>query len=101
MSLNRVKGIIKAVENFFPDYIGQMDFNKIKPAIWSGFRPVSVDGMPYIGKSPSIENLVVATGHAQLGISLGAATGLLVSELVRGVDTSINITTFGINRFNN
>lgn len=101
MSLNRVKGIINAVENFFPDYRGQLDFNKIKPAIWSGFRPVSVDGMPYIGKSPSIENLVVATGHAQLGISLGAATGLLVSELVRGVDTSINITTFGINRFNN
>ena len=100
-SLNRVKGIIRAVENFFPDYRGQLDFDKIRPHIWSGFRPVSVDGMPYIGKSAAIENLVVATGHAQLGISLGAATGLLVSELVRGVDTSINITTFGINRFNN
>ena len=99
LALNRVRGIIQAVGQFFPDY--QLDFNEIRHQIWSGFRPVSVDGMPYIGKSPSIDNLVIATGHAQLGISLGAATGLLVSELVRGVDTSINISTFGINRFNN
>jgi len=99
LALNRVKGIIQAVGQFFPDY--QLDFNQIQHQIWSGFRPVSVDGMPYIGKSPKIDNLVIATGHAQLGISLGAATGLLVSELVRGVQTSINISTFGINRFNN
>ncbi|UAY56606.1 NAD(P)/FAD-dependent oxidoreductase [Arachidicoccus terrestris] len=99
LALNRVRGIIHAVHQFFPDY--QLDFEEIRPRIWSGFRPVSVDGMPYLGKSPALDNLVIAAGHAQLGISLGAATGLLVSELVRGVDTTINISTFGVNRFNN
>lgn len=99
VALNRVRGIIRAVGAFFPGY--QLDFEKIRPHIWSGFRPVSVDGMPYIGKSPVLENLVIAAGHAQLGVSLGAATGLLVSELVRGVATTINISTFGVNRFDN
>lgn len=99
LALNRVKGIIQAVQQFFPDF--QLNFDQIRPGIWSGFRPVSIDGMPYLGKSTKLENLVIATGHAQLGISLGAATGLLVSELVRGVETSLNIATFGVNRFNN
>jgi len=99
LALKRVKGIISAVEQFFPDF--KLNFDKIRPGIWSGFRPVSIDGMPYIGKTDKLENLVIAAGHAQLGISLGPATGLLVSELVRGVDTTINISTFGVNRFKN
>lgn len=95
---NRVKGIIRSVQEFFPDF--QIDFQEIEHKIWSGFRPLSADGMPYIGKSPKFENLVIATGHSQLGISLGAATGLLVSELIRNQPTSINISTFAVDRFN-
>lgn len=97
LNTNRVKGIIAAVSDFFPDF--QIRFEDIERKIWSGFRPVSGDGMPYIGKSPKFNNLVIATGHGQLGISLGAATGLLVSELIRGEQTSINISTFAVNRF--
>lgn len=96
-NMNRVKGIIQAVRTFFPDF--KIEFQEIEHKIWSGFRPLSADGMPYIGKSPMLENLVIATGHSQLGISLGAATGLLVSELVRDRPTSINISTFAVDRF--
>lgn len=96
-SLNRVRGIIEAVKQFFPGYA--VDFESIQQQVWSGFRPVSADGMPYLGRSPKIHNMVIATGHAQLGISLGAATGLLVSELVKGMGTSLNISTFAVNRF--
>ncbi|ANI89094.1 hypothetical protein A9P82_07205 [Arachidicoccus ginsenosidimutans] len=94
---NRVTGIIKAVHDFFPQI--NLSFDEVKEKIWFGFRPVSGDGMPYIGKTSSYENLVVATGHAQLGISLGAATGLLVWELLEGKKTSVDIAAFDVERF--
>jgi D-amino-acid dehydrogenase len=93
----RVEGILKAVRNFFPEI--NIPFNSIKEKIWYGFRPVSGDGMPYLGKTSCCDNLVVATGYAQLGISLGGATGLLVKELLQGEKTSIDISAFAVERF--
>lgn len=93
----RVEGILKAVHDFFPQI--DIPFDSVKEKIWYGFRPVSGDGMPYIGKTAVCDNLVVATGHAQLGISLGAATGLLVKELLEGEKTSVDISAFAVERF--
>jgi D-amino-acid dehydrogenase len=47
-----------------------------------GLRPVSPDGLPYIGKSNTIKNLTIATGHAMMGWSMGPITGKLVSEII-------------------
>lgn len=94
---SRVEGILKAVHDFFPQI--DIAFDSIKEKIWYGFRPVSGDGMPYIGKTSAFDNLVVATGYAQLGISLGAATGLLVKELLQEEKTSIDISVFDVERF--
>ena len=52
--------------------------------VWHGFRPCSPDGLPYIGKVRPFENLVLATGHAMMGLSLAPATDRLVSEIVAG-----------------
>ncbi|MDE1193469.1 MAG: FAD-dependent oxidoreductase [Arachidicoccus sp.] len=93
----RVEGILKAVHDFFPEI--DISFESVKEKIWYGFRPVSGDGMPYIGKTKAYRNLVVATGHAQLGISLGAATGLLVKELLESEKTSVDISAFAVERF--
>jgi len=41
----------------------------------------------------------VATGHAMLGLSLGAGTGKLVSELVDEKKTSIDLKAFEVERF--
>ncbi len=95
--LGRVEGILKAVHDFFPEI--DISFDDIKDKVWNGFRPVSGDGMPYVGKTSKWNNLVVATGHAQLGISLGAATGLLVWELLEGRKTSVDIAAFDVERF--
>ncbi|MFT4093709.1 MAG: FAD-binding oxidoreductase [Niabella sp.] len=95
--LERVKGILKAVHDFFPEiHIAQ---EEVADKVWYGFRPVSGDGMPYIGKTSKWDNLVIATGHAQLGISLGAATGLLVCELLADQKTSVDISAFSPERF--
>ncbi|QES89136.1 NAD(P)/FAD-dependent oxidoreductase [Rhizosphaericola mali] len=95
--LNRVEGILKAVHDFFPQINIKLD--DVKDKIWYGFRPTSGDGMPYIGKTKKWENLVVATGHSQLGISLGSATGLLVKELLQRESTSVDLSAFDVERF--
>lgn len=54
-----------------------------KPAeAWSGWRPCLADGMPAIGWVPGIDGLMVATGHAMLGMTLGPATGELIADLL-------------------
>ncbi|MFJ7728500.1 glycine oxidase ThiO [Neobacillus sp. NPDC097160] len=50
--------------------------------VWSGIRPQTGDGMPYIGEHPSWKGLYVAAGHFRNGILLGPITGKLVADLL-------------------
>ena len=73
----RVLAIANGAHSFYPDLnINSAEIESAK----TGLRPVSPDGLPYIGKSASIKNLIIATGHAMMGWSLGPATGKLVSD---------------------
>jgi D-amino-acid dehydrogenase len=72
-------------------------FEGIEP--WVGLRPVSPDGLPYIGRPRGIRNLVVATGHAMMGVSLGPITGDLVAEILDGQSTSIDLQLASVDRF--
>ena len=78
----RVRGIIDAVQRYYPDFTSQ-DFNGVQP--WRGLRPCTPDGLPYVGRSARAQNLVVATGHAMMGVSLGPVTGKLVADVLDGV----------------
>ena len=77
----RVRGIIDAVQRYFPDFRAQ-DFDRIQP--WRGLRPCTPDGLPYLGRTARAQNLVVATGHAMMGVSLGPVTGRLVAGILSG-----------------
>ncbi|TAH13388.1 MAG: FAD-dependent oxidoreductase [Sphingobacteriia bacterium] len=95
--MNRVEGLLQAVKGFYPE------FDIPVPAIekvWYGFRPCSADGLPYLGKTGKWNNLVVATGHSMVGLSLGAGTGKLVSELIQDKQPSMDIRPFNPDRFN-
>ncbi len=92
----RVQGILNAVKRFFPEFdVPMPPIEKI----WYGYRPCSADGLPYIGRIKKYKNVVMATGHSMLGLSLGAGTGLLVSQLVDEVRPSIDLTPFAVERF--
>lgn len=52
--------------------------------VWTGLRPCTPDGLPVVGRPRGVDNLVVATGHGTLGISLAAVTGELVAQVVSG-----------------
>ncbi len=94
--MNRVQGILNAVKRFFPEFDIPMPDPK---NIWYGYRPCSADGLPYIGRTKKWKNVVVATGHSMLGLSLGAGTGKIVSEIVNEQPVSMNIAPFEVERF--
>jgi glycine oxidase len=66
---------------------------------WCGFRPGSPDQLPIIGAIPGWENVFVATGHHRAGLSLSAATGRVVRELLLEQELSVDLTAFSPARF--
>jgi len=78
----RVRGIIDAVQRYYPDFTSE-DFDGVPP--WRGLRPCTPDGLPYVGRTARVPNLAVATGHAMMGVSVGPVTGKLVADVLDGV----------------
>ncbi len=95
MLMKRVQAIFKAAKNYYPNL--PVTF-PAQDKIWYGLRPLSPDGLPYIGRHSTYDNIVMAGGHAMLGLSLAAATGKLVEEIVGGRETSIDISAFNVER---
>ena len=67
---------------------------------WQGWRPMTWDSLPIIGRIPKLHNTFLSTGHNMLGMSLGAVTGKLISEMIQGVSTHIDTQAFSPERFN-
>ncbi|MBC6999206.1 FAD-dependent oxidoreductase [Cytophaga sp. FL35] len=91
----RVRAIANGAQKFYPDL--KISQEEIASAT-TGLRPVTPDGLPYIGRSSKVDNVVFATGHAMMGWSLGPATGKLVSEIIDGKKTSMKIEAFAPDR---
>lgn len=66
---------------------------------WMGFRPSLPDSLPVLGFSTNSKNVLYAFGHQHLGMTMGAVTGKLVSDLIAGRDPITDITPFRPNRF--
>lgn len=66
---------------------------------WSGLRPCTPDGLPLIGRPAGLENLIIATGHGMLGMSLGPITGKLVAQLVTEEPPLVDLTPLSPDRF--
>src|SRR5690606_22339124 len=91
----RVRAIAKAASAY---YKGLKITEQEQVEARCGLRPVSPDGLPYIGRTSKWDNLTIATGHAMMGWSLGPATGKLVSEIISGKKLSMNIEGFAPER---
>jgi D-amino-acid dehydrogenase len=94
--LKRMQGIYDSAKDFYPGL--KID---LPPAdkIWNGLRPVTPDGLPYIGRTTGLNNVIIAGGHAMLGISEGTGTGKIVTELISNQKTSVGIQAFDPGRF--
>ncbi len=91
----RVGAIANAAIKYYPD-IELSTEEKSKAA--SGLRPVSPDGLPYIGKSAKCKNLTIATGHAMMGLSMATGTGKLVSEIISEQKPTLSLRPFSPDR---
>jgi D-amino-acid dehydrogenase len=92
----RVEQIIAGAKAFMPE-LTDADFAGIKP--WFGYRPVSPDGMPYIGRLGRYANLSTASGHAMLGLTLAPISGKLIAEVLGGRKPSVDLSLLNPNRF--
>lgn len=92
----RVAGFLKSVNAYLPDF----DYEKVKSLpVWAGLRPCTPDGLPYVGRDSKYKNLIVAAGHAMMGFTLGPVTGKLVTEIIEGEKTSLQIDQLAVNRY--
>jgi len=92
----RVKAIAAAAKAFYPKINVS---NKEIDNVACGLRPVSPDGLPFIGRAKTINNVCFATGHGMMGWSQAHATGKLISELISQKKLSLNLEPFSIERF--
>jgi len=91
----RVKAIAKAATDYYPEVAIQNE--EMKNAT-SGLRPLSPDGLPYIGRTKNCTNLIIATGHAMMGWTMATGTGKLVSEVISSKKTSLVLEPFSPDR---
>ena len=94
--IKRMEGIYNSVKSFYPGL--QIEFPP-KDKIWTGLRPVTPDGLPYIGEVKRFDNLLISGGNAMLGISEGAAAGLIISDVIEKKNAPIDISAFRVERF--
>ncbi len=91
----RIQAIVDAAKAFYPNLI--INKEEIADAA-CGLRPISPDGLPFIGRTKGFKNLCVAAGHAMMGWSQGPATGKLISEIITDKKTSVKVDGFNPDR---
>ena len=92
----RVAAILGAVPRYLPSFdAGSHEIVET----WCGLRPCTPDGLPFLGRAPGIPNLIVAAGHAMIGVSLGPVTGKLVRQILDGERTGIDLDLLAVDRF--
>ena len=82
----RLRGMRRSIAEAYPAFRG-VDLTTIEP--WAGLRPCAPDGMPYLGRPRGLANVVVATGHGMMGMSLGPISGELVAQVAAGETPTI------------
>ncbi|SER48683.1 NAD(P)/FAD-dependent oxidoreductase [Streptomyces qinglanensis] len=75
----RLHGIVRSAQEFLPDFSPGAP-----PRGWTGLRPMTPDGLPVIGPLPGKDNVLVASGHCMLGVTLAPVTAEVVSAYVAG-----------------
>lgn len=94
MNRTRIELILDSARAYLSDALAD-------PAVeyWYGWRPMTPDGLPLIGRSYRHRNLFVAAGHNMLGVSMSAGTGRLIAELVTRARPHLDPVPYALERF--
>ena len=66
---------------------------------WYGWRPMTWDDMPILGRSPRHAHIWLAAGHGMLGISMSSGSGQLMADLITGQAPAIDPAPYRVERF--
>ena len=90
----RVKAILRGSREFLdvPEAV------EVKE-LWRGLRPCTPDGVPLIGFSKKVPNLMLACGHQMLGLQSGYGSGQLVAELITTGTSELNRAVYNPDRY--
>ena len=66
---------------------------------WMGRRPGTPDSLPVIGPSRTTANVWYGFGHGHMGLTWGPTTGRLISEIMTGNKSNIDLSPFRADRF--
>jgi D-amino-acid dehydrogenase len=92
----RVDAIVDAAVRYFQVF-ERSDFAGIEP--WSGLRPCTPDGLPYIGRSANYANLAIAAGHAMMGVTLAPVTGTMIAQILSGETPPYDMAALSPDRY--
>ena len=94
LSPKRLDALTRAAACYFRDFKAE-DIEEE----WSGFRPMTYDGLPIIDRSPRLKNVMIAAGHNMTGLSMGPGTGKLVAEMLNNELPHVDPQPYGAGRF--
>ena len=92
----RPAALVRSIARYLPDYPAAA--LEVLPR-WAGLRPCTPDGMPYLGMLSSHPNVLVAAGHAMMGVSLAPITGRVVAQLASGKRPDVPLEPLRPERF--
>ena len=90
----RIQQLQDSAKPFLKEPVGPAVENK-----WYGWRPMTWDSLPIVGRVPSVRNALIATGHNMLGLTLAPVTGLLIADLVSERDSELPVAALSPARF--
>jgi len=90
----RVRQLLASAEQFI-----EMPRERAVRQKWMGWRPMTWDSLPIIGRPRSVRNALVAAGHNMLGMTLAPATGRLVADLAMERTPFVDAAPFSPDRF--
>ena len=91
-SKKRIQNLINNAKYLFPE-LGKHEDE------WLGFRPTLPDFLPVMGQSKNHKNLFYSFGHHHLGWTLGAISGKIISKMISGEKTNLNLEPYSSLRF--
>ena len=89
----RGQALLSHAQNLFP----ALNFDE--PKLWMGFRPSLPDSVPIIDQVVNHQGLYLACGHGHTGLTAGAVTGRLISQIVTSTQPVINPVPYRMTRF--
>ncbi len=95
LTKERLDNLYSFLEEIYPDFAKSIDRSAVRE--WSGFRPMTVDGVPIIGKTP-INNLFLNTGHGPLGWTMSVGSAKMLADVVCGAETALKESNYSIER---